>query len=294
MISTSARTLWLVALGGLIALLLFGAAPSQASARCDHTVGGSGPDGLNGGAGSDCLRGRAGADSLAGGRGTDKLTGGGGPDQLLAGSGRDRVQAGAGKDLVSAQDGVAEAIDCGPGDDLVSADAEDHLIGCERVHLNAPQDDWMRINLHLNAYGKSKLGGGGWGRCTTSNSQNNSCSGRAEVGNPPFNGYISMDWNTVSYASGQEVTIKSTDAGEGSLLGHSDPGWRYQTVTGGRAPAWVNPDNGIFRTGSDLAKVGQQGGPLQAYLSFHSFSAFEARWDGYSLDLQGWIRIIRF
>jgi hypothetical protein len=278
----------------VVALASAGSPSALASARCDHLGGGKGGDAYNGRVGPDCLRGGPGADFLDGGPGGDKLLGGSGPDQLLAGAGRDRVSGGPGNDLISARDGRADSVRCGPGNDLASVDAGDDLIGCEKVRLNAPQDDWMRINLHLNAYGKSKLGGSGWGKCTTSNSQNNSCTGRAEVGNPPFNGYISMDWNTVSYASGQEVSIKSTDAAPGTLLGFSDPGWVHLSLSGGRVPQWVDPNNGIFRTGSDLSKIGQQGGPLQAFLGFHGFSAFEAKWDGYSLDLQGWIRIIRF
>jgi hypothetical protein len=38
--------------------------------------------------------------------------------------------------------------------------------------------------------------------------------------------------------------------------------------------------------------VGEKGGPLRANLSFHGYPA-EPQRNGYSLDLRGWLRIIR-
>src|SRR5882757_1251729 len=184
--STSARTLWLLALGGIVALFILGGASAQASASCDHHAGASGPEGLRGGAGSDCLRGAAGADSLAGGRGNDRLTGGPGADQLLAGPGHDTVRAGAGDDLVSAQDGGAERIDCGPGDDLASVDASDVVSGCEKVNLTAPYVEWLRFFTHINAYGSNGFFQSGAGRCNPSSTHTANCGGTAEEGTSPF------------------------------------------------------------------------------------------------------------
>jgi Ca2+-binding RTX toxin-like protein len=295
--STLARTLSLAALGGIVALLLFGAAASQASPRCDHRSGSSAPDGLNGGAGSDCLRGGAGADSLAGGRGNDKLTGGVGADQLLAGPGHDSVRAGPGNDLVSAQDGVAERIDCGPGNDLASVDASDVLTGCEKVHLTAPVEQWKEFTTHINAYGYTPYGRTGWGSCSGNTSARATCNGKAEAGTNPFHsGSMSMEWDKrADGAIGQDVTIKAGGA-DATLLGYSDRGWIYVGLNGGRVPAWVNPNDGIFRTGTDIGKTGKQGGPLRADLSWHGagLGQLAGKADGYSLDLQGWLRIIRF
>ena len=278
-------------------MLLCGGAASQASARCDHHAGAGGPDGLNGGPGSDCLRGRAGADFLAGGRGNDKLTGGGGPDQLLAGPGHDRVLAGTGGDLVSAQDGVAEAIDCGPGEDLASVDASDVLTGCEKVHLTAPAEQWKEFKTHINAYGYTPYGRTGWGQCSGNTSRKSTCTGKAEAGTKPFDtGGMTMDWDKrLDGGLGQDLTIKAGDV-DAILLGYTDRDWVYVSVSGGRVPAWVDPFGGTFRSGFDAGKIGQQGGPLRANLSWHpaGINQLKGSADGYSLDLQGWLKIIRY
>jgi hypothetical protein len=296
MTSTSARTLWLVALGGILALLLFGAAGARASVTCDHLTGASGPDGIHGGSDSDCLRGRAGADSLSGGRGNDKLTGGGGADQLLAGPGHDRVRAGTGNDLVSAQDGIAEAIDCGRGKDLASVDASDVLTGCEKVNLTAPVEQWKEFKTHINAYGYTSFGRTGWGKCN-GDSKTATCNGKAEAGTKPFDtGAMSMEWDKrLDGGLGQNLTIKAGDV-DGTLLGYTDRDWVYVSLSGGRVPAWVDPFGGTFRTGFDAGKIGQQGGPLRANLSWHAagINQLKGAADGYSLDLQGWVKIIRY
>jgi hypothetical protein len=292
--STSARTLWLLALGGILALFLFGAAASQASVRCDQVKGGSGPDGFRGGAGSDCLRGGAGADSLAGGRGNDKLTGGAGPDQLLAGPGHDSVRAGPGDDLVSAQDGVAEAIDCGPGEDLASVDASDVLTGCEKVNLTAPQEEWIRFYTHVNAYGSNGFFQGGAGRCSPRSTEKSTCGGTAEEGTLPFgSGPISMEWDKrASGWTGQDVTIRATNR-DSVLLGNTPSNWNWVEIDGGRVFDFVSPRYGVFRSGWDTSKVGEKGGPLRADLSSHSY-LFEPSRNGYSLDLRGYLKIIRY
>jgi hemolysin type calcium-binding protein len=294
MYSTSARTLWFVALGGILAVFLFGATASQASAGCDHGSGSSAPDGLRGGSGPDCLRGRAGADFLAGGRGNDKLTGGGGADQLLAGPGRDSVRAGPGNDLVSAQDGVAERIDCGPGEDLASVDATDVVTGCEKVNLTAPYVEWIRFYTHVNAYGSNGFFQGGAGRCSPRSTQKSTCGGTAEEGTLPFNrGPISMEWDKrASGWTGQDVTIRATDR-DSVLLGNTPPDWNWLEIDGGRVFDFVSPRYGVVRSGYDTSKVGEQGGPLRADLSSHSY-LFEPSRNGYSLDLRGYLQIIRY
>jgi hypothetical protein len=79
-----------------------------------------------GGSGDDELEGNAGANSLRGGDGADVLTGSGGAD-TFAGD--------AGADTINARDGVADAIDCGPGADIAIADAIDTTTSCETVQL---------------------------------------------------------------------------------------------------------------------------------------------------------------
>jgi uncharacterized repeat protein (TIGR01451 family) len=108
----------------------------------DCLWGGSGSDVLDGDGGDDELWGGDGRDRLVGGAGNDRLRGGAkrdvliggdGDDQLLPGTGRDLVRAGVGNDVISARDGSRDVIECGRGDDKVTADRRDRLRGCEHV-----------------------------------------------------------------------------------------------------------------------------------------------------------------
>jgi Ca2+-binding RTX toxin-like protein len=108
----------------------------------DCLYGGEGADVLDGDGGDDSLWGGDGRDRLFGGTGNDRLLGGAkgdelhgdaGNDQLFPGTGRDRVWGGPGNDTISARDGSRDVIACGTGLDRVTADARDHLRGCERV-----------------------------------------------------------------------------------------------------------------------------------------------------------------
>jgi uncharacterized repeat protein (TIGR01451 family) len=99
----------------------------------DVLDGDGGDDGLWGGNGRDRLIGGAGNDRLRGGLMRDVLVGGDGDDQLLPGTGRDLVRAGFGNDVINARDGSRDVIECGPGDDSVTADRSDRLRGCEHV-----------------------------------------------------------------------------------------------------------------------------------------------------------------
>ena len=86
---------------------------------------------VTGGDLADTLLGSAVANRLAGGKGNDIMDGGGGADTLLGGEGDDTIDA---------RDGVADAIDCGVGNDIATIDPADlPATGCETVRL--PDDD---------------------------------------------------------------------------------------------------------------------------------------------------------
>ena len=90
---------------------------------------------LLGWGGNDILRGWGGPDRLLGHAGADFLYGGAGPDILFGGSGRDRLYGGDGNDLLfsTADDGVADIVDCGAGRDTARVRDGDLTRGCERV-----------------------------------------------------------------------------------------------------------------------------------------------------------------
>jgi hypothetical protein len=94
--------------------------------------GGSGDDTLNGGEAGDTLDGELGNDTIDGKGGDDTLLGGAGDDTLTGGQGVDRFNGGAGKDTIDSKDGAAERVDCGIGNDTVTADAADDLHQCRR------------------------------------------------------------------------------------------------------------------------------------------------------------------
>jgi hypothetical protein len=77
-----------------------------------------------GGPVGDDLTGNAGANTLDGGAGDDRLTGGGGRDALFGSDGSDRLDS---------RDGVADVVDCGPGEDIALIDSSDTQTGCEVV-----------------------------------------------------------------------------------------------------------------------------------------------------------------
>ncbi len=99
----------------------------------DRILGRAGPDRISGLGGGDCLSGQGGADRLRGGAGADRLRGGSGADRLKGGKGRDTLRAGAGPDLVKAVDHRRDKVRCGPGHDVVHADPQDRVAGCEVV-----------------------------------------------------------------------------------------------------------------------------------------------------------------
>ena len=104
------------------------------SAFANILRGGGGNDNLTGEGGNDTLYGDAGDDSLLGGLGADKLYGGAGGDVLDGEAGADTFTAGGGNDFLYNNDGVAETVNCGPGnadDAEVDTGATDTFIGCE-------------------------------------------------------------------------------------------------------------------------------------------------------------------
>jgi Ca2+-binding RTX toxin-like protein len=77
---------------------------------------------LTGAGGTDVLTGDAAANVISGGPGNDSITGGAGADSLRAGDGDDDIQA---------RDGEVDAVECGPGTDLLDADDNDVRVDCE-------------------------------------------------------------------------------------------------------------------------------------------------------------------
>jgi hypothetical protein len=81
------------------------------------------PESIAGHEGTDRIRGGSGADVLAGGDGNDTLDGAGGVDDYFGE---------AGDDTITANDGSAERIACGAGNDIVTNDFTDIIAECER------------------------------------------------------------------------------------------------------------------------------------------------------------------
>lgn len=254
-------------------------------------AGGGGRDSIEAGRGADCLSGGKGQDLLNGGKGDDKLHGGPGDDQLLPGPGADRVRAGRGRDLVIARDGVAEDVNCGPGTDRANADEADRVVGCENLSYVPGDVLWQRVYMHINAYGYG-IHHRSYGKCH-GDTKNASCKGTSEEGINPFQGGrdILMDWDESAYGDGQVVFIKAPQTNS-VLVGHSDPRWFGLAVNSGWVGQWVDPHHGVIMTG-DGAGLTEKNGRLQAIIDRHSFPSFPyPRESGYSLDLNGWVKII--
>ena len=91
---------------------------------------------LRGGVGADKLLAGAGDDTVVGNDGPDTVTGRAGSDRLFGDLGADRLIGGAGGDRLHADDGDPDqAINCGPGKDVVILDSrrDPKPIRCERV-----------------------------------------------------------------------------------------------------------------------------------------------------------------
>lgn len=82
----------------------------------------SGSDYIDGNASDNFLAGRGGDDSLWGNDGDDRLFADDGNDGINGGGGNDTFFGGPGDDLIFAQDGEADTIYCGPGNDVAYYD----------------------------------------------------------------------------------------------------------------------------------------------------------------------------
>ncbi|MDO9355907.1 MAG: calcium-binding protein [Solirubrobacteraceae bacterium] len=85
---------------------------------------------VTGGAGDDVLTGDDAPNTLIGGPGGDVLRGADGADTLVGGDGIDTFFGGTGLDLIQARDGLADTVDCGPGDKTLDLDAVDVTRNC--------------------------------------------------------------------------------------------------------------------------------------------------------------------
>jgi Ca2+-binding RTX toxin-like protein len=102
-------------------------------ARGDTLTGNDRRNVLTGGGGRDLLRGLGAGDTLEGGDGADRVEGGEGGDALIGNAGLDLLMGGDGGDRVDARDGRRDAVECGQGEDSVTADARDRVDrDCER------------------------------------------------------------------------------------------------------------------------------------------------------------------
>jgi hypothetical protein len=110
-----------------------------------------GSSNLDGGGGNDILKAYDTNDVVNGGPGDDQVEGGLGNDVVTGGPGKDMIMGDStaasctyysckipfGNDTIYAQDGEADQIDCGIGDDVVYADAIDTTTNCETVNKGA-------------------------------------------------------------------------------------------------------------------------------------------------------------
>ena len=82
----------------------------------------TGVENARGGSGDDRLLGDDGPNGLSGGPGADMLFGRGGADELAGDEGVDSFHGGAGDDAIDPNDGRAEPVACGSGNDLVAGE----------------------------------------------------------------------------------------------------------------------------------------------------------------------------
>jgi hypothetical protein len=70
-------------------------------------------------------------DRIVAGPNANTLRGYAGNDSITGGPGEQRIEGDEGDDTIDSRDGVYDSIDCGPGNDVVFADADDFTSGCE-------------------------------------------------------------------------------------------------------------------------------------------------------------------
>ena len=100
---------------------------------------------IEGTQGSDRIVGTIGDDAIYGRGGNDRLVGRGGHDLLHGGPGSDTVFGETGNDgVVAHYDGAADSVRCGPGRDVVTADAADAVAAdCETVSVQLSRDKFV-------------------------------------------------------------------------------------------------------------------------------------------------------
>jgi Ca2+-binding RTX toxin-like protein len=90
-------------------------------------------------AGDDKIDGGYGDDWIWGGTGNDTIYGGYNRDTLYGDAGNDTIWGENDPDTINAVDGEVDTIDCGSGDDTVTADPEDNVAAnCETVTRKKP------------------------------------------------------------------------------------------------------------------------------------------------------------
>ena len=106
----------------------------------DLLIGSDGDNSITGREGNDTIQGGFGNDSLDGNEGDDVLAGESGDDVLTGGAGSDVMTGGSGDDSFIANDGEADALDGGVGNDNAIADVSlDTFSSIESGNLPAPE-----------------------------------------------------------------------------------------------------------------------------------------------------------
>ena len=118
----------------------------------DLVHGDAGDDRIDGSFGNDVLFGDDGNDSIDGGDGGDMIDGGAGADTIRGGLGADSIVGGDGNDLIQtyldeisqADDGAADTVSAGAGDDTVTASSGDLVDGGSGINT-------LNVNLMNSA-----------------------------------------------------------------------------------------------------------------------------------------------
>jgi hypothetical protein len=97
----------------------------------DRADDGEAGEGDNVHADVESATGGSGNDRIVAGPNSAYLYGGAGNDSIAGGAGEQRIEGNEGDDTIDSRDGGFDSIDCGPGNDVVFADAGDSTTGCE-------------------------------------------------------------------------------------------------------------------------------------------------------------------
>jgi hypothetical protein len=97
----------------------------------DQAEDGEAGEGDNVHADVESATGGSGNDRIVAGPNSSYLYGGAGNDSITGGAGEQRIEGNEGDDTIDSRDGKYDSIDCGPGNDVVLADADDSATACE-------------------------------------------------------------------------------------------------------------------------------------------------------------------